>query len=98
MENNGSNGQKPELSWRSLWQSRTFRAVIYVFVAANAATLIKLTDADCCSANATLGFPFPFYAIEPATLFVTGLLLDLATILTLAVCGAWLGQALTRDG
>lgn len=94
MQNDGSNGQEPALSWQTLWQSRTFRIVIYVFCAANAATVVKMADEECCAPNATLGFPFPVYAIDSATLYVTGLLLDVATMLTLAVCGAWLARLL----
>ncbi len=97
MKNNGSNGQQPHLSWQSLWRSRTFRAVIYLFGTANAATLVKLADPNCCALTATVGFPFPFYALQPATLYVTGFLLDLTMMLTLAVCGAWLGHVLRRD-
>ena len=74
-----------------LWQSRTFWAVVMVFLLANSATFVRI------EAGASAGFPFPIYRTDPSSFYVFGLLLNLALIWTTAVIAVWLARRRRSD-
>ena len=82
----------------AVWRSWPFRLIIGVSLLGNAVSVYRA--ASNREDGATWGFPFPFFTSgsgeEPASFFVTGLLLDVLLPLTVALVIVWFVR-LARD-
>lgn len=78
-----------------MWRSRTFWAVIAVFIVANGWSWLRhRVDPACCDREMTIGFPFPFHVSGGlaglSEFYVFGLLLDLVVAWTVAILAVWI--------
>jgi len=90
-----------KFSFAILCKSSAFRVTILVFGALNLLSWVRhKLFPICCDQEIAIGYPFPFHisgGIAGASdFYILGLLLDIATALTVAVSITWLVK-LIRD-
>lgn len=90
-----------KFSLEVLWKAKSFHTMWLIFAAANFWSWLrhKLFPV-CCDQEISVGFPFPFHisgGITGASAFyLLGLLLDLATAVTVAISVTWFVRFLRR--
>ena len=88
-----------KFSFAVLFRSTTFYVTLIILAAANLWSWLRHELFPiCCDQEISVGFPFPFHLSGGITgassFYILGLLLDVVTVVTLAVLLTWIARSI----
>ncbi len=88
-------------SFAVLYRSATFHSTVLIFTAANLWSWVRhQLFPICCDQEISIGFPFPFHVsggiAGTSNFYILGLLLDVVTVVTVAVLLTWIVETIRR--